>query len=363
MSSPAALYYPHTNITDKNIIKNALLLWDQVEYITPERRWEHQKFQSKAFNEAIEIVARPHYPTMDERDAVHDRVVKMLKDGVPDWFFLNTLKTIRNPQTYPIYTSKLDYRTWRLLQENLLAQFNPRDSDYHLTPYAGLVLMSLLADACAGTSKRKITDRSEAYSWLQQHATEQLGGQYVTGLDISQVAPAYDRLVTLSIKVVNTDDIPISTLVQMRKREAKSNSSDYRNFRRNYLGKVDGFVAQITKPGMTATDIIEIERQFKTDMESDLKDIKAELGLEKKKILLSKEVAVAASAVGGAFSVPVHGLTDITSALGAIGVGALYRAIKVSQADRKKVLKSHSMSWLYLAEKRASAFNPLKVIF
>lgn len=34
-----ALYYPHTDITNEAIIKNALLLWDQVETIIPSETW------------------------------------------------------------------------------------------------------------------------------------------------------------------------------------------------------------------------------------------------------------------------------------------------------------------------------------
>ncbi len=362
MSTPAALYYPHTNITDKNIIKNSLLLWDNIEYITPFQNWNHSRFDSKPFNEAIEIISKPHFPTENERKEVHDRVSTLLKKDLPQWFFLDEDKTTQDYKTYAIYPNKLFHKTWQLLTDHNMARFNEMDSDFHLSTYFGLMLMSLLADACAGETKRKITDQAEAYSWIQKCTIVEAGGEYITGLDISKVAPTYERLVTLSIKVLNTDDIPISALVAMRKREAKSSTNDYRNFRIGYLDRIDDYVSKITKNEFRQSDVIEIERQFQKDMESDLQDLRSELKLAKSKLLFSKEIAVAAGATAKSLETPINGLTDLTTFLAAIGVGALVKAGKEYKTARTKALKSNSMSWLYLTDKRANRFNPKNII-
>jgi hypothetical protein len=225
-----------------------------------------------------------------------------------------------------------------------------------------LMLMSLLADACAGNTKRKITDRADAYSWLQKYSTAEAGGQYVTGLDASQVAPAYERLITISLKLLNTDDVPISTLVAMRKREANSNSRNYREFRVKYLNKVDEYVETIVKPGLRESDIIELERQFQKDMEQELSELRSELRLSKTKLVFSKEVGIAVAAVAGTLTAPILGLTDLSTLFGSIGVGALIRVNKEYNAAKRKALKSSSMSWLYLANKNASTVDPRKLI-
>lgn len=362
MSNPAALYYPHTNITDTNIIKNALLLWDYVEYITPTVKWNHKRFESKAFNDAIDIIAKPHYPSNTEKQEVHDRVTSLVKKGFPPWFLLDSGKHIRNFETYSIYPNKLNDATWQLLKDQSLARFETMDNDYHLTPYLGLMVMSFLADVCAGETKRKITDRAEAYSWLQKYATVEAGGEYITGLDVSQVAPAYERLVTLSIKVLNTDSIPISTLVSMRKREAKSSSSDYRNFRINYLKKLDEYVVKITQPKIREEDINEHERLFQLAMKDDLKEMRKELKDNKRSLVFSKEVAVAAGAVKGALLAPILGLTELSTLIGSIGIGALVKGGKEFTKARRKALAAHPMSWLYLADKKANKFDPRKII-
>jgi len=363
MSTPAALYYPHTKITDENIIKNSLLLWDQVEYITPKKNWVHERFKSKIFNEAIDIIAKPHYPTDAERKEAHNRVSALVKNGLPTWFFLDAAKNIRNRQTYPIYPDKLDYTTWKVLQDHNLARFEQVDKDFHATPYFGLMVMSLLADACAGELKRKITDRTEAYAYLQKVATTEAGGEYITGSNVAQIAKTITRLVTISIKVLNTDDIPISALVAMRKREAKSTTADYRNFRIQYLNKIDDYIREITKPKLRETEIEELERQFQKNMESDLKDLKRELNVNTRKALLSKEVLTSVIAAAGTVAMPMLGLTALASAPGVVGVGALIKVGDEYREGRRKILRAKSMSWLYLANERANRFNPRKVIF
>lgn len=362
MATPAALYYPYSNIKDKNIIKNALLLWDKIEYITPSEVWSHVRFPSKVFNEAIDIIAVPHCPTKEEKLEVHERVTSIVKAGLPHWFFLDPKRVINDSNSFSIYPDKLDYETWTILRENNLAMFNGFNMDFHASPYFGLMLMSLLADACAGNLKRKITDKAEAYSWLQKYSTAEAGGEYIMGLDASQVAPAYNRLVTLSIKLLNTDDIPISTLVAMRKRELKSSTNDYRAFRIKYLNKVDEYIEKIVTPGLKQNDIKELERQFQKEMEQDLKDLRKDLKVTKDKLIWSKEIGIAAAAAPGALATPVLGLTNLATIIGTIGVGALVKASKEFRVAKAKALREKSMSWLFLSNKQANRFDPRKIV-
>ena len=51
-----ALYFPSTDISNPDIIKNALLLWDKVQTIVPQRPWQPRRLTSaKAFNEAVYV--------------------------------------------------------------------------------------------------------------------------------------------------------------------------------------------------------------------------------------------------------------------------------------------------------------------
>lgn len=363
MAIPAALYYPHSSITDERLIKNSLLLWDQVEYITPFDKRAHERFESKYFNEAIEIISNPHNPTVSEKETVHRRIVDQINDGLPDSFLLRERQGYERQEMYSIYPGKLAEKTWRLLEERFYARAVDNELGYQLNYLLGLMLMSIIADVCAGETKRKITDRSDAYAFLQEFNIIEAGGNYVHGYDASMVTAEYGKLVTLSLKVLDTDDIPIRDLVHMRMREEKGSSSDYRKFRRNYLSKLDEYVDRIVRPGVTESDIKEYERQFEVDMEDELKDLRSELRITTRKSLFSKDVLVGATAIPGALTKPIHGITDIAQIVGAIGVGSLVKAGAEYMQARKKVLRGSSMSWLYLAEKRASRFDPAKVIF
>ncbi len=61
--STTALYYPHTVIRSRNLIKTSLLLWDSVECIVPKRGWKLETpFSEKAYNEATELIVHSRVP-------------------------------------------------------------------------------------------------------------------------------------------------------------------------------------------------------------------------------------------------------------------------------------------------------------
>jgi hypothetical protein len=92
-----AFYYPHMEVSNRNLIKNALLLWDELEYISPFRRsaWPGA---TRAYNEALRLLATRHVPSQDEKMAAHAIVLELLDSELPDWFFpgLRDLDRARN---------------------------------------------------------------------------------------------------------------------------------------------------------------------------------------------------------------------------------------------------------------------------
>ncbi|MCI0439523.1 MAG: hypothetical protein L0177_10375, partial [Chloroflexi bacterium] len=199
---------------------------------------------------------------------------------------------------------------------------------------------------------QKITDRVDAYNWIAQNHAQLLGSQYVTGLDVSQVAPAYDRLVTLSLEVLDARQVPLEKLIKLRMREIKTGGSDYSALRRRYLYALQSHIGRIAKDAKSATDLRELERQFKEDIKQDLSDLKSELGLAGKKALLSKEVALGALIAAGSLAMPITGLTALPSEVGGLGVVPLTKALVEYRGARREVLRKHTMSWLYLASRK-----------
>src|SRR5437870_2825322 len=61
-SMETALYFPFSTIEDPFLLKSALLLWDQLEYISP-GDWLQPQTRDPDLLEAIDIVGKPIYPT------------------------------------------------------------------------------------------------------------------------------------------------------------------------------------------------------------------------------------------------------------------------------------------------------------
>jgi hypothetical protein len=228
-----ALYYPHTDIRNEVILKNALVLWDSVETIVPTSNWRPHRFTDKATNEAVDLVVVSRKPNQEEKSEAH-KALKKLYDSGEIAKLIATAPRDLHSSPYLIYPEKFMHETWHMLTHGGMAQWVDHHSDYGVPPALGFLMMSLLADACAGTQIQKITDRVDAYSWLSESHAQTLSSTHVKGFDVSQVAPAHDRLVTLSLEVLDVRNVPMERLVAFRKREARGGGTDYSAMRRRY---------------------------------------------------------------------------------------------------------------------------------
>jgi hypothetical protein len=346
-----ALYFPHTTINNPTIIKNALLLWDCVETIVPAGKWTPHRGTSREIRHAAELVVRHRIPKSSEQHSAHGALQQLLAMGIPADLLRAGPRFWRDPE-YLIYPQKFLDSTWKSLTELGLARWVDEAEDYGVPPALGLLMMSMLADACAGTQIQKITDQAAAYNWIAEAHAKALGSQYISGLDISQIAPAYDRLVSISLEVVDARAIPLKRLIRMRERELKSRSSDYTLLRRRYLKTLQEYIKKIGTEARSVGDVKELEGQFKADIKEDLQDLKSELSLAGTKALLSKEVALSALVVAGALVSPITGITTLPSEIGGLGVVPLGKAWADYKGARRDIVRRHFMSWLYLGTRR-----------
>jgi hypothetical protein len=358
-----ALYYPHTEVSSPTILKNALLLWDAIETIVPRsprprsslpitgdparRRLAHGT-DDPLLREAADLVVRPRRPSDKERSGAHIALEGLVKSGQVASLIAQAPHDWRDTR-YLIYPDKFLDSTWRMLETDGLARFEAEHSDYGVPSALGFLMMSLLADSCAGTQIQKITDRVDAYSWLAQAHALSLGSSPVAGLDVSQVAPAYDRLVSISLEVLDARNIPLQKLIEFRRREARHRSTDYKAMRRRYLASLDAHVNRVTKEAKSASDLRELEAQFRDELQHDLADLKAELGLTSLKTLFSKEVAISALISAGTLIAPIKGLTELSTQVGLLGIIPLLKSAVELRGARRTALLKHKSSWLYLA--------------
>lgn len=347
-----ALYYPHTVISSRNLLKTALLLWDYVECIVPKPNWRFESiFKEKSYNEAIELIIRPHVPNDQQRKNAHQEVRNFLQEEGSQFFLQNTLRS-RYQGDFLVYPDKFLKSTWNLLEHKGLARWDTFSNDYGVPPALGMLMMSSLADACAGIQKQKVTDRVQAYSLLERAKATLVGAPYIEGLDASQVAPKLKRLITISLCVLDARTIPIKKLLAFRKREAKGKSEDYRTMRLNYLKNLKKYVDRMIKEAKTKDDVKEIERQFKADMKVDLYNLKKELNLASIEPLFSREMLLTAMAVGGAFLEPISGLTSLAATVKGIGIIPLIKTNLKHRKERRKALLQNKISWLYLTQEK-----------
>jgi hypothetical protein len=346
---PSALYYPHTTIRNPGLIKTALLLWDDVTCIVPERDWRPQQtFKEKALNEAIELITKYHVPSLQEKESAHNDVGEFLREDGSRFLIANALGS-RFPNRFLMYPNKFLHETWHMLQREGLARWDEMSLDYGVPPVLGLLMMSSLADSCAGTQFDKITDRVDAYGLIQRSRATLLGAPYVEGLDSSQIAPDLQRLVTISLRVLDARRISVAKLVAMRKREAKSHTADYRKMRVRYFSTLKTYADRIVNHAKTVKDVKAIEMEFQLDLRDDLKSLKKELGVASLESLFSKEMAVTLLALAGSLVSPIAGITTLAATLKGVGVVPLVATTIKHKKERRKALLAHNMSWLYYA--------------
>lgn len=363
----AALYYPHSSLKDAELIKAALLLWDRVEYIRP--NWYQgpsdpfrgsSKGEKKLLTEAIRMVAVGREPTAEEKQRAHIEIIKLVKSGLPSWFFFNPDNPHNN---YPMFPDKLLPETWQLLESENLAGMtaSPQPGvhfhDWSMHKSLGLTVMSILAKVCAGTKKRMITDESDAYATWTRCLTKESEGQY-GGVDLAEdVAPDAKLLVTTSISVISAKSLSLKSLVRLRRREENGKDTILPILREKYYAELKTYLDGLQEC-KTDTDRTEVQRQFREAMQGDIRRLRQELKVERGKILWSKDLHAGLVFTAGTFLAPyitssigVGALGNaISPVTGLLGAGALRRTQIEFRAAKEKVLKDHPMSWLYMAK-------------
>jgi hypothetical protein len=236
-----------------------------------------------------------------------------------------------------MWPEKLSPETWSFLKERRMAERRDMEYDWRLPEMSGLALMSILADCCAGRRSVRITDRSLAYAAITN----------VLHVDRHDMSMDYLSAVTLSFRCLGSPKLSLKAAVELRKREERSSSSDYRRLRHHYLDTVARHVEQLRTAG--PRDFEELDHQFRTGMEDDLKDLKLELGLARQDALLTKE-GFFVTVAGAALAASAGGLEAVgASTVGgaSIMIGGIWSARTRYVRARRETLRRHPMAYLY----------------
>jgi hypothetical protein len=345
----SALYYPHTTVRNEHLAKTALLLWDHLEYIVP---WPHFRshHESRGIAKAMELIGRPHCPGDDEKQEAHTRLKEVVSRKLPPQFYFARRSGLRVDEQYEMYPEKLSPDSWDLLRNARLSGKLLPNSDYPLSEFGGLMVMSILADCCAGTTRSRITDRGNAYATLAGFL-----GNDPTGPKVRK-ADAHGQLVPISLKVIDTSRVSIDALIRLRKREEKESGHTLRDLRHRYVDGLEVYVDRLVNQKATKADAMEIQRQFANDMKADFKDLRAELGFARNEVFLSKEFFATVLTATGTVASWLYGaplaLEGVITAAGVpAAIGGLLGVRNKYLKERQSVMKKHPMAYLYEARR------------
>lgn len=339
-----ALYFPHTEVRSKALVKSALLTWDKLEWIAPYREFRPD-YDDVGIARAIELIGSGRAPTDAERDRAHELIAELVERGVPDVFRYVPSSGKRNDD-YELWPQKLARRTWHLLAERGLIGGFLDNMDYPASQAAGLSLMAVLADVMAGKTRARITDRALAYATLSNAA-----------VDGEASSPVQDHMVPLSFSTVGVDRIPLNVLIDIREREEREPGGGLRDLRRDFLAALEAHVARIASVAIGSRDRIELDRMFLDDMDRDFRELKRELGFSRREAWLTKDVTtlvlaggtLLAAAAGAALHLP----EVLTGAGAAATVGGVLTAGNKLARARYETLRKHPMAYLYEVDRLA----------
>jgi hypothetical protein len=114
----SALYYPHTEIRSKNLLKTSLLLWDRLEFIVPFDGYR-PRYDDREVSEAIELFGVQRTPTVQEKREVHTEIEDLVTRQLPQVFYYEEGGRF-SYSDYEIYPQKLLPETWKMLQQQRL---------------------------------------------------------------------------------------------------------------------------------------------------------------------------------------------------------------------------------------------------
>ena len=220
------------------------------------------------------------------------------------------------------------------------------NANYPLTETAGLSVMSILADCCAGTTRAQITDRGLAYATITNLLVEQPRG----GATVDH----YERVVPLTLGLIDASSIPLEHLINFRERENKAGGHALRDLRHRYLDAIEAHVQSLQKVE-TREDWQELDRVFEVKMKDDLRDLNEELRRTKAEAILSKEFVTSIVVAGATAWGAMHGLPlEIPAAFTALGapvtVGGLLSTKNKYSVSCKSIMQKHPMAYLYELE-------------
>lgn len=338
----SAIYYPHTTVRSNSLMRSSLLLWDKLHVIVPRHHFAKEYNGPSDLAEAWELIGAAMEPSPTQKLRAHDAIEETLLSRTfpADLYRLNQIEQIEDHSM--VWMDKFMMDTWSLLRSSGFVRHALTEDRFEMKQLSSLMMMTKLADACAGTQFARVTDKLSSYTVMGN-------GEEVPGQDCGAVP--------ITLKLIDASSIPLRNLLDFRKREAiERNGSDYSKLRHNYADRIQAHMKALQQT-VEQSDFDELNRIFEADMEEDLRDLRTELRVNKQSLFLKPVIvastAAMASAMAGAGSVS----TLAAAAVGAV-CGANWDQIGASVSDliknkldfdknQRETMRKHPMAYMY----------------
>jgi hypothetical protein len=247
-----ALYFPHVQIEDPELVRSSLLLWDRLYYIAPASYMRPYDAQTPPeITRCLEVLAHPHVPRGTEQETAHRLIMKVV-DATPRKAW-ETDSAGASPLEFEVYGGKFMYDTFRELKDRGLGDFIGRD--FGLSNRLGLTIMAILAASCRGASPQAITDRA----WDYREIFQAVRPFRRVGTSQESAPPrVIDRLMRASFEVMDLSNVRLERLAQLREKD----DAEFNELRHGYVRTLRDFVISRSRAPGRGDAPHEIEAAF-----------------------------------------------------------------------------------------------------
>lgn len=333
------LYFPHTMCRDKELLKSALFLFDEFEYIVPWEGFEKEyPSEDPHVQETVELIGKPIIPSPVEQKAAHKEIAQVCMGKMASQLNFRPSGK-REDGGYLIFPQKFDQATWDLLEEKkLIKQLGKEvDYDYFMTQILGQFMMAMLALACSGNKKQKkqlVTDNPNAFKALYLASADDIR------TNLSKIQDAHHWLLNIRIKSFDFKKISFSRILSLRKKETPL----LHELRKNYLENHQSCLSEIEEVSNNPREIDRCIRRYTDQAEQNLKELKQALRLHSATTLLSKTIVSAVAGIASETIVPSSGFLASSAVL-------VSQLIEYKD-KRRELLKNHKFAWFYEVGKK-----------
>lgn len=334
MAMRSAIHYPDTKLQSPQAMASAMLLWDKLRVIVPFNDFRIE-YNNGEMAGAWELIGKPLVPDDHNKKQAHKSIEAMLAEGVPRQ--IQYREDLRLDRPYEIWPQKLHYETWCLLQEHRMTSGPVANGDYPFEHEAGITIMAKLADACAGSTFARVTDKMLAYGLIG---------------DRDEPVLAQSHVVPITLELIDANAISLEKLIDFRRREEREQKGgDYKAWRHAYADAVQSHVVRLRNV-QSANQRDQINDEFRYDMARHLEELKRAIGIARTEMMLKPVVVSAAvSAAGFLAAGPVGavagGLAGLAAEPALKSLADMFSAGIGFNEKQRKAMDKNPMAYMY----------------